>query len=239
MLRFSVANRKTKKLYKQPQLQKYLSGRRKVYSFDLLSGYYCPGAKHCKSRVITENGRHKIKDGPHCQFRCYSASQEVLYPSLYKLRKHNGECIRKLKTVKRIREQILKDLPANCGILRYHVGGDFFTQNYFRAAYEIAKTRPDILFYGYTKSIPFLLNLSSINLSKGIILPNFIITASWGGKWDNLIGNIRTNKVVYSVREANKLGLPVDKDDSHSSNPGGHFSIVIHGVQPKNRKNSK
>ena len=79
MLKFSVANAKIEALKQVDELQPYLTDKRKVYSFDLLSGYSCPYAKACLSKaVVQSDGRRKIKDGVDNEFRCFSASQKCV-----------------------------------------------------------------------------------------------------------------------------------------------------------------
>ena len=63
MVKFSTANAKLKALYDVPELQRWLENRRKVYSFDLLSGWSCPYAKDCLSKVVQLDVGRKIKDG--------------------------------------------------------------------------------------------------------------------------------------------------------------------------------
>jgi hypothetical protein len=94
-LQFSNANAKLEELYNVPELESWLADGRKVYSLDLLSGYSCPFAKDCLSKAtptgeLTKAGnpRLKIVDGPETEFRCFSASQEVLLPNVYKRRKN-------------------------------------------------------------------------------------------------------------------------------------------------------
>lgn len=239
-LKFSPANAKTSKLQKYPQLQKYLQGR-KIYSLDLLSGVGCMGARDCLAYVIHKNGKRKLKDGPKTEFRCFSASQEVLYENVFNLRKHNLDLMRQLKTEEKITNQILADIPKNCGILRLSVAGDILSQEHFNALANVAQRRSDILFYGYTKSLPFWTNY----LDLGKTLPtNFVLTASKGGKYDNLIDkyNLRSAKVVYSSYQAKKLGLPIDHSDIHAADPAKKnqdFALVIHGQQKGNTKASK
>lgn len=238
MLKFSEANAKTKKLRVLPQLQRYLKGR-KVYSLDLLSGWSCPGAQDCFSKVYVENGKRWLEDGPHTQFRCFSASQEVAYPNVYKLRKHNFDVLRGLRGTNAKRIRLLNDLPSKAGVVRYHVGGEFFQQSYLDAAIEVAELRPDVLFYAYTKSLHFLQNVDMLDPANGVIRPNFLVTTSRGGKYDHLIDilGVRTATVVYSEAEA--YGMPIDHDDSHAATPGGSFALLLHGVQPKGSKASK
>ena len=87
MLEYSPANTKLKQLYDVPELQTWLHDEfvphRKIYSLDLLSGWSCPSAKDCLSKVIElPTGKKAIKDGPETEFRCFSASQEVVYPGV-------------------------------------------------------------------------------------------------------------------------------------------------------------
>lgn len=233
MLRFSEANAKTKRLLELSELQPYLEGKRKVYSLDLLSGWTCPAARDCFARVFVENGQRRLQDGPYTQFRCFSASQEVAYPNVYKLRDGNFQAIRKMRGHKQVAELICDLLPKNAGVIRYHVAGDFFKLAYLRGAVLAADWRPDILFYSYTKMINHLSQLDMDDPSNGVIRPNFLVTASIGGKYDHLIQNlgIRTAKVVFSEADAGEL--PIAHDDSHAATMGGSFALLLHGVQPK------
>lgn len=234
MLRFSPANTKLKRLTLVKNLKPYLTDNRKVYSFDILSGgKNCPYAKLCSSQAVEQSdGRLKIVDGPHTVFRCYSASQEVLFKNVYKRRKENSHILYlAAQDYKIAANELEKALPKNAGIIRIHSGGDMSTKSYFRAWLELARRRPDILFYVYTKSIPFLLALKSEIDS----LPNFVYTCSYGGWKDNLItqNGLRSVKVVKSVYEARKLKLPIDSDDSFAADPSKrnvNFALLIHGV---------
>lgn len=237
MLKFSPANAKTKSLsflLKKPGT--------KIYSLDLRSGLTCPGAKDCKSWAKEdEKGKFTIQDGPDCQFRCFSAVQENVWPSTRAVRTHNWHQLRKCKTAKRCRDLILESLPKNAGIVRYHVGGDFFSLAYLRGAVLVAESRPDVLFYGYTKSLHHLEKIGCQDLSKGIVRPNFLLTGSAGGKYDHLLWElgIRTAYVVFSEEEAGKKGLKIDHTDEHAATPGGSFALLLHGTQKAGTDASK
>lgn len=234
MLNFSPANTKIKNLSEVKSLAKYLSKGKKVYSLDLLSGWSCPFAKNCLSKVIITDGKRKIKDGPDTEFRCFSASQEALYPAVYNLRKNNYDQLQLCNTYTYKKNLILVSLPKNAGIIRIHVGGDFFNPDYFRAWLKVAQVRPDILFYAYTKSLKYWIeNRSQVEQTE-----NFVLTASRGGRLDYLIDDagLRSSTVVFSVAEAENLGLEIDHDDSHAADPskkGKNFALLIHGSQPK------
>ena len=226
MLKFSSQNEKTGKLVGKRFAQKWLRNGRKVYSLDLLSGWACPFAKECKSKVIRIGGKSRIQDGPKCKFRCFSASSEVLYPSVYKLRKENFKQLRRAKTTDRMFRLLYGALPQDAGIVRIHVGGDFFSQAYFDAWIALAYSRPDILFYAYTKAIKFW------QARQDRITSNLVLTASFGGIQDNLIEDFRS--VVVVNRKCDARNLPIDDSDSLAANPANkrNFALVLHGPQP-------
>ena len=241
MLQFSDANNKLKKLYDVSNhgLWKWLAGNRRVYSLDLLSGWSCPFAHECLSKVyetgeISKAGNPKVKlrDGENTLFRCFSASQEALLPNVYKKRKHNFDSLRDLNMHDMI-HRLNTDLPEDTGILRFHVGGDFFNSDYFFAALNLAMMNPDKLFYAYTKSLRYWIQ----HKDWADRIDNFVLTASRGGRHDHLIEqhNLRESVVVFSEAEAAEKGLEIDHDDSHAAVPSwrcNDFALLIHGVQP-------
>ena len=91
---FSKANNKLQAMVDHPDLQPYLENKRKVYSFDLLSGHSCPFAEQCLSKVKIVDGKRKVVDGKKTEFRCFSASQEATYTNVYNSRKKNFDNLR-------------------------------------------------------------------------------------------------------------------------------------------------
>lgn len=231
MLKFSNANAKIQALRQVAELKPFLGKGRKVYSFDILSGWSCPFANECFSKVVILNDKRKIKDGPNTQFRCFSASQEVMYTATYNLRKSNFDALKACKTSEKMSAKIAEHLPKNAGVIRIHVAGDFFNREYMAAWIAIAKQNPNRLFYAYTKSLPYW-----VELKQGIP-DNFILTASYGGRADMLIKQcgLRSVKVVFSENEASELGLQIDHTDELAANPSlrnNDFALLLHGSQP-------
>ncbi len=218
-----------------------------IATFSLLSGYSCPGADKCYTKVIIDNnGKKKIEDGKHQEFRCFSASQEVLYAGVYNNRSHNYNIILnivkdKSKTynekVETIHNLLKISLPQlhKWDILRLHVGGDIFCLEYFDALIQLAKDYSNKLFYAYTKSV----HLWVKRLNE--IPDNFILTASYGGKYDDLIDkyNLKSVKVVMSNEEAEMWNLEIDHDDSHAYEGKDNFALLLHGSQKKDTNASK
>ncbi len=240
MLKYSPANAKTDALKQVDELKPFLDGKRKIYSLDLLSGYSCPFAKGCLSKaVVDENGKRHIEDGKDNEFRCFSASQEVQYTNVYNSRKHNFDMLRGLHVNDMI-DTLNGSMPQNLGICRIHVAGDFFSPAYMFAWINMAMMHTDRLFYAYTKSLKYWLKYREyVDL-----LDNFVLTASYGGRDDDMIEehNLRSTKVVFSESEAVTLGLAIDHDDSHAARPSisdQDFALLIHGTQPKGTEASE
>jgi len=234
---FSPANTKLKKLYNFKSLDPWLKNKRKVYSFDLLSGHSCPFAKECHSKVVETPEGLRVQDGLDTLFRCYSASQEAIYRNAYNKRKANMEGVRSL-TRAQVCRMLIDNKPKNMGVCRIHAAGDFVNPTYFRGWMSFAEKTPDVLFYAYTKCLPYWVN------NRELIPNNVILTASRGGRKDDMIDahELRSVKVVFSEQEANDLGLEIDQDDSHACNPNkrnSDFALLIHGIQPKGSKSAE
>ena len=224
-LKFGEPNAKLKKMLKKLTL--------KLKPFTLPAGHTCPAANECLSRADRETG--KIKDGPNTLFRCFAASAEAVYPSLRKMVWHNFELIKaSLKNgADACAALICESLPKKFDILRVHVGGDYFSKQYLQAWIEVAKRNPDKVFYSYSKSLHFF---------KQFALPsNLVLTASRGGKYDDMIElhGWKEALVVFSEQEAIDKNLEIDHDDTHAAFGKENFALLIHGTQPKGSMASK
>ena len=232
------------------ELLKMSKGNKKLKNtliFDLPAGKTCPNANECKSYVVMNaKGKTELKDGKNNIFRCYAASQENQYPNVYKARKYNLDLIKKflisdafkndkINTIDLINKSIQKHITKNINKVRIHSSGDFFSGEYLRAWFAVARLNPQLKFYCYSKS----LHLFGTNIS----LPdNFFLTASMGGLRDDLIHKgyfKRWAIVVNSEDEAIKKGIEhigkpykIDKDDSSCFKPDP-FALLIHGTQKK------
>jgi len=203
-----------------------------IYTFSLPAGYSCPGAMHCLARADRDTG--KIQDGPLNQFRCFAASDEAQYKNTRLQRWHNFELL-KGKSAFEMANLIEMSLPLKANLIRVHVSGDFFNQNYFDAWMIVARKNPLRTFYAYTKSLNLWVK------TIGVIPKNFALNASRGGVHDALISqyNLKSAEVVFSVKEAKDKGLEIDHDDSHAYKSGKSFGLLIHGTQPAGSAASK
>ena len=219
MLKFKDANGKLKKMAKKLGL--------KLKTFTLPAGYTCPGAKDCLAFADRKTG--KITDGEDTQFRCFMASLEATFPSLRKMVWDNLALIRKAVkgSAEACADLICESLPKKFDVMRVHVGGDYFSREYFMAWCMVAKRNPDKVFYSYSKSLAII---------AGIPKPdNLVLTASRGGKYDDLIDRLGWKEavVVFSEQEAKDKGLEIDHDDTHAAFGKENFALLLHGTQPK------
>lgn len=196
-----------------------------IHTFSLPAGYSCPGADACLTKADRYTG--KVTDGYNQAFRCFAASQEAAFPEVRKARWHNYDLLRQAKTREGMRDLILQSLPAKARLVRVHVSGDFFNEEYFLAWMDVARLRPDVRFYAYTKSVHLWRRLQEW------VPTNFVLTASMGGKYDTLTRGLKTATTVFSIEEARSLGLEVDHDDSHAHTGTANFANLLHGTQPK------
>ena len=201
-------------------------------SFSILSGHTCPGAKLCKA-MVGPGGKGLIL-GKDAEFLCMSASAERRMPNVYKSRLRNFERLK--ANMHQLDEFILRSvnnqLKRSTTHLRWHVAGDFFSPAYVQAVISTARQTPDLIHYWYTKSLKLFMEVD--------LPPNVKLTASYGGHYDCLIdeGHFpRNSRVVYSPEEAESLGLPIDRDDTHAYEGAAHsFCHLIHGNQPAGSK---
>ena len=196
-------------------------------TFSLPAGYTCPGAEKCLAWFDRKEKR--LVDGPKSEHRCFAASMEAYTPTLRASVDRNLAILQEARTTERMTNIIDLSLPAAwLHNVRVHVDGDFYHQDYFLAWMAAARSNPNRWFYAYTKSLPIWI------AHRKKVPKNFVLTASWGGKWDSLIepNKLRSARIVFHPDEAERLGLEIDHDDSHARADDGHdFALLLHGAQ--------
>ena len=205
-----------------------------VESLSLLSGHTCPYALTCMAKVHKKT--RKIVDGKYAEHRCFSASNEAAFPAVFNARKHNTDLLQSCKTEDEIYQLLDFSIRKSFDPFRIHIGGEFYNQMYFNAWLRFASDNPYRIFYAYTKSIPYWIK------RLGDIPSNLSLTASYGGRADNLIAehNLKSAIVVNHPDEAERLQLEIDHDDSHAiANDNKSFALLIHGTQKAGTKSSQ
>lgn len=222
MLTFSFRNSKIQKLAVYLGFQK-----NQVASFDLPAGYTCPAARACRSYAHKVTG--KITDGKGAEFRCYAASSEAVFKSARISRWKNFDALR--SAGEDMVSLILGSLPPNLKVLRIHSSGDFFNKKYFDAWVAVARLNPNIMFFGYTKILPYV---------KAYKPDNFRLVYSFGGTMDALVTDEPVCYVVKTVADGIAQGLSIScqenpVDDYDYIMNGKSFAIAVHGTQPKGK----
>jgi len=223
------------KLLKMSKGNKKLPKTTLIYSHS--AGLTCPGANSCKAFVTIKGEKRILNRGNESLFTCFAASEELRYPNVYKARKYNFDLINSyvlkndLKGLTNLINHSIQSNRKNINKVRIHESGDFYNRLYLEAWKNVAELNKDLIFYCYTKSLLFFPTNKSIP-------KNLYVTASYGGKYDFLIDRgyfKRFSKVVFSEDEALKLGLSIDKDDSHCYEDKGKngFGLLLHGLQEK------
>ena len=213
------------------ELLKFQKGNAKlhktIHTFSLPAGHSCPGADICLAKADRDTG--KITDGKNQEIRCFAASQEALYTNTRKARWHNYDLLKEVKTLAKMQKLINESLPKSAEIIRVHVSGDFFNQNYFDAWLNTAIANPGVKFYAYTKSVNYWMARTDL------IPDNFRLTGSIGGKHDAIIqsNNLKYAEIILAIDEAEAKGLEIDHDDSHAYNGHKSFALLVHGTQKK------
>jgi len=194
-----------------------------IYNNFYLNPKPCNLLTSCKAIIIID-------------YRCYSASLEAIYPSQLKQRNYNFDLLKACnKDVQELTNLINASIPIEAHIIRIHVGGDFYSQNYFDAWLNVAMLNRENhrQFYAYTKSLPFWINrLDSIKLGE---YQNMELIASRGGTKDKLINvyGLREAIVVDTEQEAIDKGLEIDYTDYLACYGKESFALLNHGTQPK------
>jgi len=168
---------------------KYYTGV--VYEWNLPTGWTCPSAKECLVKVDKDTGKMENKSNA---YRCYAASAER-FPAVRNSRWINFE-LSKIE---------IPELPKNCKAVRIHASGDFYSQEYFNKWVSYCKENKEVEFWAYTKSLNYW-----VKRIKDIP-NNLTLTASYGGKHDNLIKEYKLkNAIVINEYKEDK---PIDYND--------------------------
>ena len=226
---------------KSNQKFRKLDASRRVLSISMRAGHTCPFARDCLARVDIVNGKRELVFGDNTEFVCFSAAQEHQYTGTYEARERNELLLKQAKKngVGSVSELIERSLlnkmtrkqrrGAEPVLIRIHISGDFFALWYLDAWICVANRHPEWTLYAYTKALPL------VRKRLEIIPSNLRLIASRGGTHDHLINvlGLREARVVFSKKEAETLGLPVDIDDSLAAYGDGDFALYIHGRQKK------
>ena len=112
--------------------------------------------------------------------------------------------------------------------IRLHDSGDFFSYRYLCDWLAFMTRYPDVHFYAYTKSIPYMESARK----QGLIPPNFTYVYSCGGKRDDLIEpRIHRHAIIVESEQDIPEGyVNGSHDDFYASQPSvDKIAFVFHG----------
>ena len=188
-----------------------------VYEWNLPTGHTCPYAVECFVSVDRETGKFSNNS---TAYRCYASSSER-FPSARLSRWRNFDYIK---------GGGIPEIPKKAEHIRIHGAGDFFSQKYFDMWLQIARDNPTVEFWAFTKSLKFWVN--RIN----DIPENLVLTASYGGKDDNLIKehNLKSALVVDPNSAIAKDGsFPIDTNDDYARIKDVKFILLDNNIKLK------
>ena len=178
-------------------------------------------------------GVFKLPAVKSCPFRgecteyCYATVGAFRFPVVEKFMERSFKLAKSDQFVEEISEEIqYYHDKGKLDILRLHSSGDFFNQEYFDRWLEIVSAFPNIIFYAYTKSLPYI---------RWDVLPdNFIIIQSFGGRLDDKIDLNKKHAKVFPTKEALIKAGYIDgsKSDCVAIDPDViHIGLVAHGAK--------
>jgi len=191
-----------------------------VYEWNLPTGHTCPFALECLVKVDRNSGKFKNdSDG----YRCYAASAER-FPGVRNMRWNNFDFVK---------NGGVPTIPKGVKAVRIHSSGDFFNQKYFDMWLKLCAENKDIEFWAYTKSLKYWVN--RINE----IPKNLVLTASYGGRSDELI-KIHNLKHTIVVKDRNEYPeLTIDYNDDEARKPNVNFILLDNDVTKKKARQEK
>ena len=185
-----------------------------VYEWNLPSGFTCPFAMECLVKVDRHTGKF---DNKSKAYRCYSAMQER-FPAVRNHRWANFDFLR---------DGGKPEIPKKAEAVRIHMSGDFYSQDYFDMWLDICNENPKIEFWAYTKSLKYW--VKRINE----IPDNLILTASKGGRNDNLIDEYNLKNVEIIKTKEDAKGKPIDICDDQARIPNVNFCLLDNFAKKK------
>jgi hypothetical protein len=158
-----------------------------------------------------------------CAPVCYARQGRYYMPNVANNKEHNLRAVRNLKTF--IPKAIADLKHIRHKIVRIHDAGDFYSQEYLDAWYEIARQFPEKFFYAYTKSLH--LDLWS-NRPE-----NFKIGQSMGGTMDDKINKRKAHSRIFTTHADRRRAGYIDGNNPNKVEPmvtgERKIGLVYHG----------
>lgn len=181
-----------------------------IVSFNLIPITHCPLAGSCKAFCYATVGQQAFASGVK---RRAAAFKATLAPDF--VQQMHAEIQRWKKKIKAI---------------RVHDSGDFYSMDYLKAWLEIARLNPDVKFYAYSKSLPFIHKAYDL----GLVPSNFRLIQSVGGLADSRIRQDLPHARIFStLDELTEAGYAdaSETDDVSAFSDTLFVGLVVHGAR--------
>lgn len=181
-----------------------------IVSFNLIPIVHCPLAGACKAFCYATVGQQAFASGVKRRAAAFKATLDPAF-----VQNMHAEIARWKRKIKAV---------------RVHDSGDFYSMDYLRNWLEIARLNPDVKFYAYTKSLPFVHKAYEL----GLVPPNFRLIQSVGGLADS---RIRTDlphaRIFGTLEELQAAGYAdaSETDDASAFGSNPLIGLVVHGAR--------
>lgn len=160
-------------------------------------------------------------------YKCYAQKGSYAWPSV-KNAYNNRYLLSKQDNFINIMNDAIQKKKVD--ILRLHDSGDFYSVDYLNKWVQIANDNKDVIFYAYTKSIPFFKR--SKEMDTTFLLPkNLIIIFSEGSKKDNLINTTkdRHSRIFKDINSLLKAGyVNASDNDLNAITDNKKVGLLLH-----------
>jgi len=181
-----------------------------IVSFNLIPIVHCPLAGACKAFCYATVGQQAFASGVK---RRAAAFKATLAPDFVQaMHAEVGRWKKKIKAV------------------RVHDSGDFYSMDYLHDWLEIARLNPDVKFYAYSKSLPFIHRA----YDQGLVPENFRLIQSVGGLADSRIRHDLPHARIFSTLEELQAAGYADAsetDDVSAFSDTRFVGLVVHGAR--------
>jgi len=175
----------------------------------------------------TQNNKMVCPFAKDCVKYCYAQKGNYRFPSVKKGLNNRYELSKKEEFVTIMNANILLERPTH---VRIHDSGDFYSVDYLNKWVEIAKANKEVIFYAYTKSIPFFKRSKEMD-TKFLLPKNLIIIFSEGSKKDNLINTTkdRHSRIFKDINEMIKQGyINASDNDLNAITDNKKVGLLLH-----------
>ena len=177
-------------------------------------------------RLKSSTGQRTCPYAGMCAEICYADQGRMAMAAATSARERNLAHINRL-TMPKLRDGLIEDIDRMRATthIRIHDSGDFFSRAYYHAWLEVAEAQPELIFYAYTKSIPFI--------DWDLHPDNFRLVQSIGGKRDDDIDRGRPHARIFATDAERKKAKYCDGNVSDMPAVLGQLRIglVYHGTR--------